>query len=259
MSVRVSLTDRLRHGIQRLRQSALGHSRDVGSWQGEFERRGIPSAGNSILSGSDDYYRRTIELLEESYLAADARGDVAGGSGSGGGLERWEKKRRGLARPFDHDGTWLDVGCANGLLMETLTRWTAEAGVCIEPYGLDLSARIAEAARRRLPQWSHRIWTGKVMTWEPPMRFDYVTVIVDSVPRDARRALVERLAARFLNPNGRLIFSIYIPRPPEPPPELPPASAVLRRFGYEVKGEAEARIDGELKVSTAWLDVALHG
>jgi hypothetical protein len=34
---------------------------------------------------------------------------------------------------------------------------------------------------------------------------------------------------------------------------------VLRRFGYDVKGEVEARIDGELKVSTAWLDAALHG
>jgi hypothetical protein len=46
-----------------------------------------------------------------------------------------------------------------------------------------------------------------------------------------------------------------VPRPPEAPAELPPASAALKRFGYQVKGEAEARIDGELKVSAAWLDV----
>ena len=92
-------------------------------------------------------YRHTLELLEESYLQANARGDLAGGSGSSGGLERWEKKRRVLATAFDHDGTWLDVGCANGLLMETLTRWTAEDRLKIEPYGLDLSERIAEAAR----------------------------------------------------------------------------------------------------------------
>jgi len=206
------------------------------------------------LSENDDYYRRTIELLEESYLRADAQGDIARGSGSGGGLVRWERKRRVLANAFDHDGTWLDVGCANGLLMETLTRWTAESGLRIEPYGLDLSARIADAARRRLPHWAHRIWAGNVMTWEPPMRFDYVTVIADCVPPDSRRDLIDRLMAKFLNLNGRLIFSIYIPRPPEPPAEAPPASTVLRRFGHHFAGEAEARIDGELKV---WSGVVL--
>jgi hypothetical protein len=93
------------------------------------------------------------------------------------------------------------------------------------------------------------------MTWEPPIRFDYVTVIADCVPSSRRRDLVERVMMRFLNPRGRLVFSIYIPTPPEPPAENPPASEVLRRFGYEMAGEAESRIDGELKVSTAWIDM----
>ena len=62
------------------------------------------------------YYQQTLELLEESYLAADERGDLAGGSGSGGGLARWQRKRKVIAAAFDHDGTWLDVGCANGFL-----------------------------------------------------------------------------------------------------------------------------------------------
>src|SRR5215470_11281320 len=141
----------------------------------------------------NDYYQHTLELLEDSYVAADERGDLAGGSGSGGGLARWQRKRRVLARAFDHDGTWLDVGCANGLLMETLTRWTAEAGLKIEPYGLDLSERIAEAARIRLPKWANRIWSGNVMNWEPPVFFDYVTVIADCVPGSVRSNLIERL------------------------------------------------------------------
>ena len=208
------------------------------------------------MNENDAYYRRTIRLLEESYLEANARGDVAGGSGSGGGLERWEKKRRVLVSAFDHDGKWLDVGCANGLLMETLAAWASEKLLRVEPYGLELSPRVAEAARLRLPRWADRIWSGNVMTWEPPMRFDYVTVIADSVPETARHNLVDRLITRFLSSSGRLIFSIYVPRRPEAPAEIPPASGVLKRFGYRVKGEAEARIDGELKVSAAWLDVA---
>ena len=92
------------------------------------------------------------------------------------------------------------------------------------------------------------------MTWEPPIRFDYVTVIADCVPPTRRRDLVDRLMTRFLNPRGRLIFSIYIPRPPERPAENPPASDVLRRFGYHVAGEAESQIEGQLKVSCAWVD-----
>ena len=202
----------------------------------------------------DEYYQRTLALLEQSYVDANARGDIAGGSGSGGGLERWEKKRRVLAQAFERDGSWLDVGCANGLLMETLARWTAEKGVRIEPYGLDLSARIVEVARERLAHWADRIWSGNVMTWEPPMRFDYVTVIADCVPPARRHDLIDRLMSRFLHPRGRLVFSIYIPRLPELPVENPPASEVLRRFGYTVAGEAESRIDGQLKASCAWID-----
>ncbi|HXN14156.1 MAG TPA: class I SAM-dependent methyltransferase [Candidatus Acidoferrales bacterium] len=201
-----------------------------------------------------DYYKHTIEILEQSYLDADVRGDLAGGSGSGGGLARWERKRHVLARAFQRDGTWLDVGCANGLLMETLARWTAETGVQIEPYGLDLSARLADTARKRLPHWADRIWSGNVMSWEPPMRFDYVTVIADCVPSARRSDLVGRVMTRFLNPRGRMVFSIYMPTPPEPPAENPPASQVLHRFGYDIADEAESRIDGELKVSSAWID-----
>jgi hypothetical protein len=86
----------------------------------------------------NDYYQHTLELLEDSYVAADERGDLAGGSGSRGGLARWQRKRKVIAVAFNHDGTWLNVGCANELLMETLCRWVADRDVQVEPYGLEL-------------------------------------------------------------------------------------------------------------------------
>ena len=103
-----------------------------------------------------------------------------------------------LVDAFDHDGSWLDVGCANGLLMETLTMRAREKGLQVKPYGFALSPRIAEVVRRRLQHSSDRISTGNVMTWEPQMPFDYITVIADSVPATARHDLVERLITRFL-------------------------------------------------------------
>lgn len=144
-----------------------------------------------------DYYQHTLELLEDSYVAADERGDLAGGSGSGGGLARWQRKRKVIAAAFDHDGTWLDVGCANGLLMETLCRWAADRNVRVEPYGLELSQRVAQRARLRLTRWAERIWSGNVMTWMPPMRFDYVTLLPEFVPTELRGAMLVRVRDQF--------------------------------------------------------------
>jgi hypothetical protein len=59
--------------------------------------------------------------------------------------------------------------------MELVAAWCAERGLAIEPYGVDISPALAELARRRLPRWADRIWTGNAVDWQPPgaMRFDY--------------------------------------------------------------------------------------
>src|SRR6202050_3053973 len=126
-------------------------------------------------------------------------------------MTSWEAKRRVIASAFDRAGTWLDVGCANGLLMETLAAWVAARGHCIEPYALDLSERIAERARKHLPHWATRIWSGNVMKFEPPIRFDYVTALAGAVPIQSRGELLMRLARRYLKPGGRSILCCYRP------------------------------------------------
>ena len=176
-------------------------------------------------------------------------------------MTSWAAKRRVIASAFDREGSWLDVGCANGLLMETLTAWVAESGYRIEPYGLELSERIAERARKRLPHWATRIWTGNVMKFEPPIRFDYVTALADLVPIQSRGALVMRLARRYLKAGGRLILSCYRPGGfliGKPALEAESASEILRAEGFEPVGEAEVRdpLTGAPKVRVAWVDVA---
>lgn len=215
-----------------------------------------PDRSNS----DDEYYERIRALLEDYYVSADERGDVFGGSGSTGDMTSWEAKRRVIASAFDRVGIWLDVGCANGLLMQTLAAWVAESGHRIEPYGLELSNRIAERARKRLPHWATRIWTGNVMTFEPPIRFDYVTVLTDVVPIQSRGALLRRIARLYLKPGGRLILSCYRPGAfllGKPALEAESAAEILRAERFEPVGEAEVRdpLTGAPKVRVAWVNV----
>src|SRR5919107_1049861 len=86
-------------------------------------------------------------------------------SGFGRDERDWERYRRVVTAPIDRDGTSLDIGCANGLLMESVAAWAAEEGFQVEPYGLDLIESLATLARRRLPQWEHRIFSDNVMDW----------------------------------------------------------------------------------------------
>src|SRR5579884_2486570 len=90
------------------------------------------------------------QFHEEKYLVgSNARQQ----SGFGRDERDWERFRRSIITPIDRNGTFLDIGCANGLLMESVAEWAREAGHSIEPYGLDISEKLAEMARRRLPQW----------------------------------------------------------------------------------------------------------
>lgn len=212
-------------------------------------------------TSDEGFYERVRVLLEDSYVAADERGDVFGGSGSSGDMAAWEAKRRVIASAFDRNGTWLDIGCANGLLMETLAAWVAANGYQVEPYGLDLSERIAQRARIRLPHWAARIWSGNVMRFEPPIRFDYATALADSVPVERRSELVKRLAHSYLKPGGRVIISCYRPGAfltGRAAREADSAAAILRDAGYAPLGEAEVRdpLTAAAKVRVAWTDVA---
>jgi hypothetical protein len=54
-------------------------------------------------------------------------------SGSSNTPEQWELARRIVFACIDRDGTLLDVGCANGHLMECASAWRAEDHLSVEP------------------------------------------------------------------------------------------------------------------------------
>ena len=202
------------------------------------------------VSDLDAWDRRTRELLEDAYVAG---GDGPRGSGSGDeSVGEWRAKRQHLSVPMDRDGSWLDVGCANGFLLATLPAWCAERGVRIEAYGLELLPEVAALARRLHPELTARIWTGSVMTWSPPRRFTYVTAIADQVPPDRLADLVDRLLAAFVEPGGRLIISTYT-EPDGTPRRL---FEDLAAAAHPPQGRIHIDRPGRHPLITAWLDAS---
>lgn len=198
------------------------------------EQRRVPMADSR-------WFEDTTRLLEKHYLAQT---DPAAQAGKGGGMESWDESRRVIAQAIPRDGTFLDVGCANGLLMESVARWCLEDGHLVEPHGVDISPGLVDLACRRLPHWADRIWLGNAWTWEPARPFDYVHTRVEYVPNHHRQAFLHRQLDQFVAPRGRLLVT---------PPDygLPD---YLEAWGFHVGGEVVRERIGRQPARVAWID-----
>jgi 2-polyprenyl-3-methyl-5-hydroxy-6-metoxy-1,4-benzoquinol methylase len=79
-------------------------------------------------------------------------------------MDRWKRGRSVILAAVDRGGDFLDVGCANGLLMESLTSWSADQGTPLRLHGLEVSEALARRARESLPATADRVYVGDVMT-----------------------------------------------------------------------------------------------
>ncbi len=159
------------------------------------------------------WHEQTEEVIADLYLASD---DPRAQSGKTGDEEEWRWSREIALDALPNGGSLLDIGCANGYFMESVARWGAERGLTIEPYGLDISWRLAALARRRLPAWADRIWVGNAWDWSAPRRFDLVHTGIDYVPRVRQQAYLTRLLRDFLTAKGELVIRAERVAPGEP-------------------------------------------
>ncbi len=123
--------------------------------------------------------------------------------------------------------------------MESIAAWTAEDGNPVEPYGLDISEKLAALARTRVPRWRERISVGNALTWTPPRPFDFVRTELVYVPESQRARYVARLLREVVAPGGRLIVCSY-GSSRRPAPKAEPVADLVKPLGFEVEGEAEA-------------------
>jgi len=144
--------------------------------------------------------------LEEAYLQHKEPWKQSGFSGP---EERWVQCRKPIADCIEKSGSFLDIGCANGYLLECIVRWTAARNISLTPYGLDLSEKLVELAKQRLPEYRQNIFTGNGWLWDNPVRFDYVRTEVVYVPEHLQRQYIERIIDTYLADKGRLLLTEY--------------------------------------------------
>jgi Methyltransferase domain len=237
---------------------------EVELWKGSAEEaaRRLRATGDERAAArveAADRARRSLDdeafhldnqrLMEPSYLREPT---PQGGSGFGGDASAWRASRSQICQAIDRDGSFLDVGCANGHLMESVVTWCGERGVRVEPHGVDLSPRLAAEARRRLPRWADRIWVGNALDWVPPggRRFDFVHTLLDLVPPARLGQMLTHQLDHLVAGGGRLLASHYVPAGDRSrhPAEL------LVRLGFQVYGvTAPGDGDGRTVPPTAWL------
>jgi SAM-dependent methyltransferase len=162
---------------------------------------------NHVSSGElQNWFTEVQQALETAYTSASTPWQQSGKSGT---FEDWVYLRLANLSPVNNSGTYLDIGCANGYLLECLLAWAKLKGVEILPYGLDFSVRFINLAKKRLANYASNFYIGNVWDWRPPQKFDYVRTELDYVPYNYRKALIERLLTEFVAGNGKLIISQY--------------------------------------------------
>lgn len=203
--------------------------RETAAIDAAFERGELDEVG---------WHEAVAGLIVPAYLAAET---PQGGSGSSRDGPGWERARSLIADAALPGQTFLDVGCANGLLMESMAEW---AGV--EPYGLEISLELAGLARRRLPHWSNRIWVGNAADWQPPRRFDVARTCLDYVPVPRRPALLEHL----LSYAGRLVVGVF-----NEERERRAQEELVAGWGFEIAGRSERQHQHpRLAYRAFWID-----
>lgn len=180
----------------------------------------------------DVYFAAARAAIRDYYLAEPS--NPYRQSGRSSGAERWLETRRCIAQAVHRDGDFLDVGCANGLLLESLIQWTGERGIVIRPHGIDFVPELVALARQRLAPHCGSFAVANAFYWQPDRQFDFVRTNLEYVQPHDWPEFLQRQYSAVAN-GGRLIVCHYRNADDEPIE----VGALLHRLGYAVAGQAE--------------------
>jgi 2-polyprenyl-3-methyl-5-hydroxy-6-metoxy-1,4-benzoquinol methylase len=117
-------------------------------------------------SAPRDVYFDAIRAEITHYYLADPSNPYRQ-SGRSSGAQRWYETRHCIVQALHRDGDFLDVGCANGLLLESLIGWAQERGIRLRPHGIDFVPELVELARERLFQFGGSFEAANAFYWTP--------------------------------------------------------------------------------------------
>lgn len=145
------------------------------------------------------------ELLEGSHVTNASFAD-------------WERERSFIAKTIDHDGMFLDVGCANGFLERCISEW---AKFDLTMYGIDIEDSLIQSAKKLFPNAEKNF---RVLPLQIYVRMSLVQKMFNSFPRsfdyiywnvwdnwkfqDAGTAELDALL-QYIRPGGKLILGFY--------------------------------------------------
>lgn len=177
-------------------------------------------------------FLESLKELGRSYLL---HSDPILQSGFSGGERRWREEREPILSAVDSDGDFLDVGCANGFLLQCLMGWAFERGIHLIPFGIDAGGDLIELARIRFPNLSDNFYVANAWDWHPPRKFRYVYTLYDCVPVEFLEEYVHRLSVRYVEDGGRLIIGAYGSRSKRAPPF--DIEDLLKSSGFTIRGK----------------------
>lgn len=150
-------------------------------------------------------------LKKATTIAYLSRNTPWGQCGHSGTKETWMESRiMPLLETLYKSGTFIDIGCSIGYILECLHEWTQDSPIQVEYFGVDICDDLIHIARKRMPEFKNNLFVGNVDTWIPPRKFDYVrTHEITYVPEYKQRDFLYNLYNNYLKPGGRLIIGSY--------------------------------------------------
>jgi len=152
---------------------------------------------------SDTWLNRLKKDIEESYLRYKEPWKQSGFMMS---EEDWVKCRKPVADCMDKSGTFLDISCSIGYLLESVLSWTKERGLSITPYGIDASEKLIKVAKTRLTAFENNLVVANAMSWVSPLKYDFVRADLSYVLIESQEQFLQRIFNNFLTADGKVIL-----------------------------------------------------
>jgi hypothetical protein len=161
----------------------------------------------------DEWYELNKIYYTKSYLSKD---NPRAQSGHGGDEFHYLFTHMQIIEAIYKNGSFCDIGCANGHLMEMVYKWAAGIGFDLQMFGVDISEGLIEFAQKRLPQWNDNFFVGNAHYWKPEQKFDYIHIrgeLVESPYNGPKKIdnhmIFEHYMENFLVDGGRFIIGPY--------------------------------------------------